>query len=542
MFFGRVPVREAEGAMLAHQVRAGETAFRKGHRLEGADCLVLAAAGVTEVTIARLDPGDLSEDEAAAKLAEAALGPGLRADPAFTGRANLFATEAGLFLPDPAAIDAFNLIDPDLTLATLPAFRRVVPGEMVATVKIIPFAVPGALVEAGCRQLAGGAMRVSPFRPKRVALISLRLPGLKDSVIEKTRRVMEERLAALGSRLVSEARIEHRQDTLESCLAGLDPADFDILIVFGAAAIADRRDVIPAALVAQGGRLVHLGMPVDPGNLLMLAEWQGRPVIGAPGCARSPRENGFDWVLARLCADLPVSGQDIQRMGTGGLLMEIVSRPQPRAGEARAGASGAPGIVILAAGRSTRFGAENKLLAPFEGQPMLARVLEIARTAGQGPLVVVTGHEAEKVEALAAGTGIRLVTNPEYRDGLATSLRAGLAALPDGSEAAFVMLGDMPRLHPETLQRLAQQAVEQPGMEAFVPLFRGQWGNPVLVRRSLFPDLMALTGDQGARRLLEARRDRVAEVPVEDPGILADFDTPAALEAAAGGPAGALPA
>lgn len=542
MFFGRVPVSEAEGAVLAHQVRAGETAFRKGHRLDGADCRALAAAGVAEVTIARLEPGDLSEDEAAARLAEAALGPGLRADPAFTGRANLFATEAGLFVPEPAAIDAFNLIDPDLTLATLPAFRRVVPGEMVATVKIIPFAVPGALVEAGCRQLAAGAMRVAPFRPKRVALLSLRLPGLKESVIDKTRRVMEARLAALGSRLVSEARIEHRQEALEASLAALDPAGFDILIVFGAAAIADRRDVIPASIEAQGGRLVHLGMPVDPGNLLMLAEWHGRPVIGAPGCARSPRENGFDWVLARLCADLPVTGRDLQCMGTGGLLMEIVSRPQPRAGEAQPHGSAAFGIVILAAGRSTRFGAENKLLALFEGRPILAHVLEIARGAARGPVVVVTGHEADAVGALAAGPEFDLVENPDYREGLATSLRVGLAALPPETEAAFILLGDMPRLRPETLQRLAQQASEQPGQEAFVPVHHGQWGNPVLVRRGLFPDLMALTGDQGARRLLEARRDRVAEVPVEDPGILADFDTRAALDAAAGGPAGALPA
>lgn len=534
MFFGRVPVLEAEGAVLAHQVRTGEIAFRKGHPLDGPDCRALAAAGVAEVTIARLDPGDLSEDAAAAQLAEAALGPGLRADPAFTGRANLFATEAGLFLPDPAAIDAFNMIDPDLTLATLPAFRRVVPGEMVATIKIIPFAVPGALVAAGQRHLAGGAIRVAPFQPKRVAMLSLRLPGLKESVIDKTRRVMEERLAALGSRLVAEARTEHRQEALEASLAGLDPAGFDILIVFGAAAIADRRDVIPASIEAQGGRLVHLGMPVDPGNLLMLAEWRGRPVIGAPGCARSPRENGFDWVLARLCADLPVTGRDLQRMGTGGLLMEIVSRPQPRAGEARPGRPAAFGIIVLAAGRSTRFGTENKLLALFEGRPMLAHVLDVARAAAQGPVIVVTGHEAGAVQALAAGPEFQLVENPDYREGLASSLRAGLGALPAETEAAFVVLGDMPRLRPETLQRLAQQALEQPGQEAFVPVHRGQWGNPVLVRRSLFGDLLTLTGDQGARRLLESRRDRVAEVPVEDPGILADFDTRAALEAAGG--------
>ena len=539
MFFGRVPVREAEGAMLAHQVRAGSLALRKGHWLDAADCAALEQAGIAAVTIARPEPGDLTEDEAAAQLAAAALGPGLRADPAFTGRANLFATEAGLFLPDPDKIDAFNAVDPEMTLATLPAFRRVVPGEMVATIKIIPFAVPASVVDIGKSLLAAGALRLAPFQPKRVALLSLRLPGLKESVIDKTRRVLAARLAELGSRLVSEMRTDHRQEALEAALKAIDPGSFDLLIVFGAAAIADRRDVIPAAIEAEGGRVLHLGMPVDPGNLLLLAEWQGRPVIGAPGCARSPRENGFDWVLARLCAGLPVSGGDLQRMGTGGLLMEIISRPQPRAGE-RADASEDPellsghrvGAVVLAAGRSTRFGADNKLLATFEGRPMLAHVLDLAQAATSGPVVVVTGHEAAAVRNVAERPGLRLVGNPDYAEGLATSLRVGLEALPSETEAAFVLLGDMPRVRPETLRLLIQQAAQQPECAAFVPVSSGQWGNPVLVRQSLFPALQALQGDQGARRLLESQRHRVAEVAVDDPGILTDFDTRAALEQA----------
>lgn len=529
MFFGRIPVAEAAGAMLAHQVAAGETHLRKGHVLTSADVAALQAAGVAAVTVARLEPGDLDEDTAAARLAAAALGPGLRVDPAFTGRANLFATQAGLFLPDAARIDAFNRRDPDLTLATLPAYRRVVPGEMVATIKIIPFAVPGAVVEAATADVAG-AMSVAPFRPKRAALLSLRLPGLKDSVIEKTRRVTETRLAALGSTLVFEQRLAHDQAALEAALSALDPADFDLLIIFGAAAIADRRDVIPAAISATGGTLVHLGMPVDPGNLMLLADWRGKPVLGAPGCARSPRENGFDWVLARFCADLPVRGADIQAMGVGGLLMEIISRPQPRAGEGPGGDE-ALGAVILAAGRSSRFGVENKLLAPYAGKPMLAHVLALARQATAGPVVVVTGHEAEAVGALALQDGVTLVHNADYATGLAGSLKAGLAALPAGTDAAFVLLGDMPRVLPETLRHLANAAAAMPDRQAFVPVHDGQWGNPVLLRRSLFPLVANLSGDQGARKLLQAHPSVVQLVPVEDPGIHADFDTKEALAA-----------
>ena len=523
MRFGPVPAGEALGGLLAHQVRAGEVVFRKGHRLGAADCAALVAAGVEHVTTARLEPGDLGEDAAAQRLAEASAGAGLRIDPAFTGRANLFAECAGLFVPDRVAVDRFNSLDPGMTLATLPAYRRVEPGEMVATVKIIPFALPGTTIEAGVTGLGVSALRVAPFRALRVAMLSLRLPGLKETTIDKTVRVTEARLAALGSRIVIEQRLAHRQDDLEAALAALDPAAFDLLLIFGAAAIADTRDVIPQALVARGGQIVHFGMPVDPGNLLLLAEFAGKPALGAPGCARSPRENGFDWVLARLCADVPVTAADIQGMGVGGLLMEIISRPQPRAGEA-----------MLAAGRSTRFGVENKLLAHYEGRPMLEHVLERAGEVGLAPLVIVTGHEAEAIRA-AGGDRAEFVHNPHFAQGLSTSLRAGIEAMPEDVGAVFILLGDMPRVQAETLRQLIRAAAENPGAQAFVPSFAGRRGNPVLVRRALFPSLAKLHGDQGARKLLEAAGDAVETVPVEDAGILADFDTPEAL-AEGGGP------
>jgi molybdenum cofactor cytidylyltransferase len=333
MFFGTVPVREAAGGVLAHKVKVGERILPKGHFLSAADCQSLAASGLAEVTIARLAPGDVPEDDAARLLAGVAAGEGLRCAEAFTGRVNLFAEADGVLVLDEAAIHAFNALDEGMTLATLPPFARVKAGEMVATVKIIPFALPGAIVDAGRKALAAPPLRVAAFQPKRVGLILLATPELKPSVLHKTARVTAERIAALGGDIAFEQRLPHRQEVLADALQALDPKTFDILLIFGAAAISDRRDVIPAALEATGGRVVHLGMPVNPCNLLLLAEWAGRPALGAPGCARSPAENGFDWVLERLFADLPVTAREIRAMGVGGLLMEIISRPQPRAGE-----------------------------------------------------------------------------------------------------------------------------------------------------------------------------------------------------------------
>jgi molybdenum cofactor cytidylyltransferase len=242
---------------------------------------------------------------------------------------------AGILLVDKEAVDGINRIDEAITAATLPAFKPVVKGEMIGTVKIIPYAVPDATLSRAL-EASGGGLRVAPYARRRVGVISTLTPGLKTSVVDKTVQVLETRLAPADAFVADEARVEHDQDMLAGTIRRQVADGAELIVVFGASAIADRRDVIPAALEQAGGRVEHFGMPVDPGNLLLVGSLDGRPVIGAPGCARSPKENGFDWVLQRLLADVPVTRADITGLGVGGLLMEIVSRPQPRAGGASA--------------------------------------------------------------------------------------------------------------------------------------------------------------------------------------------------------------
>ncbi len=396
MIFGSCPVEEAAGAILAHSVRLGALVLRKGRVLSADDVAALEAAGIGRIVAARLEASDLAEDEAAARLARAAAGSGVRVGAAFTGRANLTATAPGLALVDAAKVDALNAIDESLTIATVAPFAPVAPRQMLATVKIIPFAAPRDRVAAAER--LGPLVRVAPFRPMRAALISTALPGTKPSLLDKSRAALQDRLASIGSRIVFERRVAHETEALAGAIReakGCDP-----ILIFGASAITDRRDVVPAAIAAAGGTVDAFGMPVDPGNLLLSARLDGAVVVGLPGCARSPKLNGFDFVLWRIAAGLPVGRAEIAALGVGGLLGEIPTRPQPR--DERPAALPRIGAVVLAAGLSSRMGS-NKLLAEIAGKPLVRRAVEAALASAADPVVVVTGNMAEAVTAALAG-------------------------------------------------------------------------------------------------------------------------------------------
>lgn len=527
MFFGPLPLSDAEGAILAHSLRLGALAFKKGRRLSAGDVAALREAGIGEVIAAKLSDADIGEDAAATRIAAAVAGGAVQAAAAFTGRVNLFAEARGLLRLDPARIDAINAIDESVTIATLPDYAPVEPGQMLATVKIIPFAAPAAAVEQAERLAADGAppLAVLPFRPLSVALIQTRLPGVKESVLDKTVTVTRERIEALGGTLAHEARCAHDEGVLAELIAALPPAD--LLLIAGASAITDRRDVLPAAIGRAGGVVEHLGMPVDPGNLLLLGRRGGKPVLGLPGCARSPKLNGFDWVLQRIAAGVPPGRAEVMRMGVGGLLAEIPTRPLPRAGLA-AETPRAPRVtaLVLAAGRSSRMGPTNKLLAEVNGAPLVARAVDAALASQAASVIVVTGHQGESVARALADRPVTFVHNPAFAEGLSSSLRAGLAAVPGESDAVVVCLGDMPRVASGVIDRLIAAYSPLESRAICVPTTHGKQGNPVLWDRAFFAEMAALTGDAGAKRLIGQHADRLCEVPVEDAGILYDVDTP----------------
>ncbi|TJU94057.1 MAG: 4-diphosphocytidyl-2C-methyl-D-erythritol kinase, partial [Mesorhizobium sp.] len=315
MKFGPIPIDAAEGAVLAHATTAGERRFRKAHRLTAEDISMLKGAGISQVVAAVLAPDDLGEDAAAQRIAECMTFSGIEARPAATGRVNLHAKAAGIFTVNASMIDAINAVDPAITIATLAQHAPVEKGQMVATVKIIPFAVASMLVDTVTKLCAGGEIfAVNVYQPVRVAVIQTVLPGTKPGVLDKTLRVTEARLARSGGRLTAERRTPHEIAPVAEAAAAL-ARDNDMVVIFGASAMSDFADVVPAAIERAGGTVIRAGMPVDPGNLLVLGTLRGKRVIGAPGCARSPKENGFDWVLDRLVAGLDVTARDIAGMG-----------------------------------------------------------------------------------------------------------------------------------------------------------------------------------------------------------------------------------
>ena len=528
MKFGAVPVAQAEGGVAVHSIRQSGLVLKKGTLIGKPEVAALQAAGIPDIVVARIEPGDVSEDAAAAEIAAAVAGEGVRVDRAFTGRANLFAESAGVLVVDKDAIDRLNQIDESITLATLAAYKPVVAGEMIATVKIIPFAVAVNARDAALAAAARPLVRVAPYRVRKIGVISTMLPGLATKVIEKTLRVTEERLMPAGATIVAERRVPHEQGALAKAIEEVLGEGAELVLVFGASAIADRRDVIPAAVTAIGGRIEHFGMPVDPGNLMLLAEARGRPLLGAPGCARSPKENGFDWVLMRLLAGLEVPREAITGLGVGGLLMEIVTRPQPR-DEPVVEADHHIAAIVLAAGRSTRMGGPNKLLAEIGGKPLVRIAAEQALASRASPVVVVTGHQHEKVGAALAGLPVKIVHNPDFASGLGGSLKTGIAAIPAEADGAVVCLGDMPQVDAALINQLVAAFDPAKGALAVVPVFDGRRGNPVLWSRRFFPDLMAIEGDVGARHMIGRYNEAVVEVPVTGNGALVDVDTPEAL-------------
>ena len=525
MKFGALPPGEALGAINVHTLRAAGRVIKKGRVLAADDVDALVTAGIAAVTCAQIDAGELAEDVAAARLAHALAGDHTIVDAASTGRANLRAAVAGVFVVDRDSVGRVNVIDEAITVATVPADAPVRAGDIIATVKIIPFAVDETAIAAACD--AAAAFAIAPFERRRAGLVLTRFSATHESVLDRAAQTQRTRLERIGSSLAREVRVAHDTVSVAAALQEMAAAGLDPILAMGASAIVDRRDVIPAALEQAGGAIVRYGMPVDPGNLLLLGSLGASTVIGLPGCARSLERSGFDWVLERECANLPITAAAVGALGVGGL---IVEGPRPFPMVATHSASSGVAAVVLAAGHSSRMGA-NKLLVELAGEPLLRHAVRAAITSRASSVVVVTGNDAERVHAALEGLEVQFVHNPDFATGMASSLRTGIAAVAD-ARAAMICLGDMPKLTAAHLDALLDAFAGADDERAIiVPTFERKRGNPVIWGRAHFAAIGELGGDVGARSLIERNLADVRLVGLEDAAILVDVDTPDALAA-----------
>ncbi len=336
MKFGPVPLDQAEGKILGHNIAAldGRRLLRKGKPLTRDDLVALRSIGRAFVYVATLEADDLDEDAAARRMAEAVMGSGLRLSGPASGRVNLLATALGVLRVDVDRLARINHCD-GVTLATLASHTAVHARQIAATVKIIPFAVPEALIREVEKIAVVGSpvLKVEELASQPVSLILTGSPSMRDKLTLDF-APLGERVMALGSHLTRTAYVSLEDESgevmLAEELARQRAGGARLIMLAGETAIMDRHDIVPRAVERAGGCVESVGAPVDPGNLLMIAYLDDVPVLGAPGCARSRKINVIDWVLPRLLAGDRLTRPDIVSLGHGGLLEDVPERPMPR--------------------------------------------------------------------------------------------------------------------------------------------------------------------------------------------------------------------
>ena len=532
MIFGRIPVKECDGAILAHSIMVLNQKWKKGRQLSSHDVSVLVHEGYESVYAAKLEDNDVGEDAAAEAVARVLAGYAVEIRKAITGRCNLYAKDRGLLRLRTERVDALNAVDEAVTVATLDAYSKVYSGQLLASVKVMPFAVSRNLVDQCVSVLASGmpAVGVSPFQPLSLGLIQTRTDWFNQKLLQKGAQMLRERAEIVGSSIEIEKICDHHEDRLADMIQELLTKNLDLILVLGATAIQDRGDVIPTAIVNSGGKIEHFGMPVDPGNLLLLAKSGRTRILGLPGCVRSPKRNGFDFVFERLAAGLDVDAEEIMQMGVGGILTEPSRRPERRTATTTKSKDTEQKIaaIVLAAGQSRRMGRENKLFLPLEDRSVIQQVVANLEGSRVSQIFVVTGHEQEMVRKELDQASVTFVNNPEYSKGLSTSLRTALAVLPNEISGVLVCLGDMPFVRSQHIDALVESFNLVAERQICVPTFDGKRGNPVLWDRRYIQEMMEVRGDVGAKHIIGDYEEFVTEIELDDPGVVTDIDTPEA--------------
>jgi molybdenum cofactor cytidylyltransferase len=533
MKLSQLTPKDAIGHLSVHAHKLIQGKIRKGQIITASDADDLTKAGIDAITCAVAEKGDIDENAAADRLAKHLTGSGIIPGQASTGRINFTTEHLGIVRYNRDTLSRINAIDEGITLALVQHNQLLAPGDMIATLKIIPFFVSYKSVSKVEEVLSEDPLfTLHPLASKKIGLIQSRFPHQSDNFIAATERVTAARADQLGCSMIGCSTVAHDKGELSAAIKAASDAGAEVILIAGASAIADRHDVIPEAVIDAGGVVDHFGLAVDPGNLLMLGHLDKKLVIGMPGCSRSPKLNGLDWVLQLHLASIQLDRGELAEMAAGGLLMEIASRPMPRALVAQKPKKARIEGVLLAAGLSNRMGDENKLLADIAGTPMIRHIAETMKRSRLDTITVILGHDADAVAAALDGIEARLVFNPDYRKGQSTSLLTALNHLDASTSDLMVFLGDMPLVDTAAVDRLIEAHTNAENRPSCItlPVVDGQRGNPVIWGESFFAEIADIKGDTGARPLFEVYQTAINAVPFDGPELLFDANTPESFD------------
>ena len=526
--------QDSIGAVLAQTYNLPGKVISKGTFVTNEFVGYFKTGNVKTILCAVPEEGDIHEDEAAEAISSAIDKNHIYADKASTGRVNFKSQSLCLVRYDRDFIKEVNLVDESIAFSIVEHNQLLAEGDLIATLKIIPFFMQKKYVDRVIKILAKDELfKIHSLKKKEVTLIQTCFEWQKKSIFTATSNVTKARLEALGCSLKKEKLINHDYDTLRAIIRSSVKNEPEILLVSGASAITDRSDYIPKAILSEGGEIIQYGLAVDPGNLLLIGKVGNTTVIGMPGCARSPKLNGFDWVLQLLMADIPVVKEELADMGAGGLIMEIASRPLPRA-LAKSVNKREKKImgVILAAGNSTRMGKDNKLLKNIDGSPLIRNIaLEITKS-DLDSCSIVLGYQSDKVADVVKDLNINLILNPLWKEGQASSLKAALNSLTSSYSDLLIMLGDLPGIKSGHINRIIEEHLssENRRSKITIPSFKGEKGNPVIWGRSFFHDLSNLEGDVGGRALFGQHPAAINLIEMDESAVVTDNDTPEDFE------------
>ena len=332
MKFKRSKIRDSLGCILAHSIKTKNGKLKKGQIISKIDIKELLDLNIENILVGQLDKDEVTENKAANIIANSIISKNIYKKQAFTGRCNLYSKENGVLEIPEQIINKINFINESITIATLPMWSLVKSNQMIATIKIIPFATKLKYLKKAQNYLNkySNKLKVHKLKNNKIGIIYTKYAHNKTDDPAKKSSVINSRIISLGSTINKEIICEHNENEIASSLKVLIKHKCNPILIYGASAIIDRSDVVPTGIKICGGQIDHFGMPVDPGNLLLLGRVKNTKIIGIPSCAKSPKLNGFDWVLWRILSGLNIQAKDIQSLGVGGLLKEIPSRPQPR--------------------------------------------------------------------------------------------------------------------------------------------------------------------------------------------------------------------